>query len=178
MSGPHLHTSIATAALVVLASAPARAQAIATSFDELRPLLEPGRAVVVTDVNGRRTRGTVADVSPTSLVLLGPDGRTYGANEVDAIRTTPDSPWSGALWGAAVGAGLATGDYLVDPSEPGNAAIFAAAIGLGAAIGAGIDALVNRHGRLLYAPPRRQPRVRLAPVLSPDRRGALLSIDF
>lgn len=170
--------SIATAALVVLASAPARAQAIATSFDELRRLLEPRQTVVVTDVSGRRTRGTVADVCPTCLVLLGPDARTFGANEVDAIRTAPDPLWNGALAGAVAGAGLATWDYLVDPSEPGNAAIFAAAIGLGAAIGAGIDALVNRHGRLLYAPRRRQPRVRLAPVLSPDRQGALLSTDF
>lgn len=178
MFDPRLHTAIATAALVVLASAPARAQAIATSFDELRRLLEPGRAVVVTDGSGRRTRGTVADVSPTSLVILGPDARTFADTDVDAIRTAPDPVWNGALAGAAVGAGLATWDYLVDPSEPGNAAIFAAAIGLGAAIGAGIDALVNRHGRLLYAPARRQPRVRLTPVLSHDRQGALLSINF
>jgi hypothetical protein len=44
------------------------------------------------------------------------------------------------LVGAAIGTGLATWDYMIDPSEPENAVIFAVAVGLGTAIGAGIGA--------------------------------------
>ena len=69
-------------------------------------------------------------------------------------------------------------DYLIDPSEPGNAAIFTVAIGLGTAIGAGIDALVNKGGKVLYASPRRTRGLMLSPLLEKDRQGALVSVRF
>ena len=69
-------------------------------------------------------------------------------------------------------------DYLIDPSEPGNAVLFAVAIGLGSAVGAGIDALVNRGGMLLYTSPRQIRRWMISPVLGRDRQGALVSVRF
>ena len=98
-------------------------------------------------------------------------------DDVIEIRAI-DRLWNGALIGGAVGAGLATWDYLVDPSEPGNAAVYAVAIGLGTAIGAGIDALVNRGGRVLYAAPPQRRTTLLSLVLGSHRRGAQVSIRF
>ena len=166
-----------TLAVFLLAASPAPAQTVSNSFEELRQVLRKGQTVVVTDATGQRTKGKVADVSPSSLVVLVPDARTFTERTVSEIRIT-DPVWNGALIGAAIGTGFAMWDYLIDPSEPGNAAIFTVAIGLGSAIGAGIDALVNRGGTLVYAAPRPPRRVTISPVLGKDRQGALVSVRF
>ena len=137
-----------TLALFVLL-VPAPAQTVANSFEELRQVLKKGQTVVVTDAGGQQTKGKVAD-----------------------------SLTNGALIGAAVGTGLAMWDYLIDPSEPGNAVVFTVAIGLGAAVGAGIDALVNRGGKVLNGAPRRTRRLTISPVLGKDRQAALVSVRF
>ena len=82
------------------------------------------------------------------------------------------------LVGAAIGTGLATWDYVIDPSEPGNAVIFAVAVGLGTAIGAGIDALRASGGKVLYAPPSQTAATRVLPLLERNRQGALVRIRF
>ena len=130
----------------------------------------------MTDTNGQRTKGKVTDVSPSSLVLLLPEARVFPEPTVTEIRTT-DPLSNGALIGAAVGTGLATWDYLIDPSEPGNAVVFSIAIGLGTAIGAGIDALVSSGGTL-YASPGQTRRVTLAPISGKGRQGARLFVRF
>jgi hypothetical protein len=166
-----------SALFVILAPSPAPAQTLSNSFEELRLLLKNGQTVVVTDATGQRTKGKVADVSSSSLVVLVPDARTFTERTVSEIRAS-DPVWNGALIGAAIGTGLALWDYLIDPSEPGNAVVFTVAIGLGTAIGAGIDALVNRGGTLLYVSPRPIRRVMLSPILGKDRQGALVSVRF
>jgi hypothetical protein len=165
------------ALFVIVAPNPAPAQTASNSFEELRLLLKKGQTVVVTDATGQRTKGKVADVSPSSLVVLIPDARTFTERTVSEIRAS-DPVWNGALIGAAIGTGLAMWDYLIDPSEPGNAVVFTVAIGLGTAIGAGIDALVNRGGTLLYVSPRPIRRVTISPILGKDRQGALVSVRF
>ena len=167
-------------ALTVLAigiAGPARGQTVADSFHELRQVLKKGQTVEVVDASGQRTRGKIADVAGTSLVLLVPETRRFVEDDVIEIRAI-DRLWNGAFIGGAIGAGLATWDYLIDPSEPGNAAVYTVAIGLGTGIGAGIDALINRGGRVLYAAPpqRRTPLISL--VLGRHRRGALVSVRF
>jgi hypothetical protein len=159
---PHIWTALAVFA--ILAPNPARAQAASSSFDELRQVLKKGQTVVVTDTSGVRTKGKVADVSPSSLVVLIPEARTFAEGAVTEIRAT-DPLSNGAFLGAAIGAGFATWDYLIDPSEPGNAIIFAVGIGLGAAVGAGIDALQTR-------------RWKISPVVGKNRQGALVSVRF
>jgi hypothetical protein len=165
------------AVLAILAASPAPAQTVANSFEELQQVLKKGQTVVVTDASGQRTRGKVADVSAFSVVVFIPETRTFTEAMVTDIRAT-DSLSNGALTGAAIGTGLAMWDYLVDPSEPGNAAVFTVAIGLGTAIGACIDALVKRGGRILYASPRQTRRLTISPLLAKDRRGALVSVRF
>ena len=171
------HRWSALALFVILVPSPAPAQTVANSFDELRQVLKKGQTVVVTDASGQRTKGRVWDVSPSSVVVRSPEARTFTEGTVTEIRVT-DSLSNGALIGAAIGAGLATWDYLIDPSEPGNAVAFAMGIGMGTAIGAGIDALVNRGGKILYASPRQTRRVMISPVLGRDRQGARVSVRF
>jgi hypothetical protein len=153
-----------------------QAQTVARSFEELQPILKVGQTVVVTDDSGRQTKGRLTDLSPSALVVSTPIKRTFAEGTVAEIRFS-DSLSNGMLIGAAIGAGFATWDYLIDPSEPGNAAIFAVAIGMGTAIGAGIDAL-HKGGKVLYVSPQRMPglefsSVRAAPGFGIDLRIAL-----
>jgi len=177
MTGITWRTWTICAALLTLTPAAARAQAVASSFDELRQMLKPGQTVVVTDTAGRRTKGKLAEVSlsPPALRLLVPTGQTFDEQWVREVRST-DALTNGALIGGAIGLGLAIWDYLIDPSEPGNAAIFTVAIGAGTAIGAGIDALNGR--RLLYRAPRQTRRVALIPLASKHRQGVLVGVMF
>jgi hypothetical protein len=94
------------------------------------------------------------------------------------IATARDPLWNGALIGAGIGAGFAMWDYLIDPSEPGNGVIFATGIGLGAAIGAGIDALLNKRGKVVSAVPRQTTGVTVSPAFGEDQQGVLVSIRF
>jgi len=172
---PHMWSTLAVFA--ILAPSPALAQTVANSFEELRQVLKKGQTVVVTDASGQRTKGKVADVSPSSLVIFIPEARTFAEGTVTEIRAT-DPLSNGALIGAAIGMGLAMWDYLIDPSEPGNAAVFTVAIGLGTAVGTAIDALVNRGGKILYGSPRQTRRLMISPVLGKDRQGVLVSVRF
>jgi hypothetical protein len=171
------HMCSTLAAVVILAPCPALAQTVASSFEELRHVLKKGQTVVVTDASGRRTRGKVADVSPSSLVVLVPEARTFTDGTVTEVRVT-DPLSNGALIGAATGTGLATWDYFIDPSEPGNAVVFTVAIGLGTAVGTIIDAFVNRGGKIVYPSPRRTRRVMISPVFGKNRHGARVSVRF
>ena len=171
------HLLGAVTASIGLSASSASGQTVATTFEELERILRTGQTIEVVDAGGQRTRGKIADLAGASLVILVPATRTFTEADVVEIRAI-DRLWNGALVGAAIGAGLATWDYLIDPSEPGNAAVYAIAIGLGTAIGAGIDTLVNRGGRPLYAAPpqRRTPLISL--VLGNHRRAALVSVRF
>jgi len=171
------HLLGAVTASIGLSASSASAQTVATSFEELERILRTGQTVEVVDAGGQRTRGKIAELAGASLVVLVPATRTFTEADVVEIKAI-DRLWNGALIGGAVGAGLATWDYLVDPSEPGNAAVYAVAIGLGTAIGAGIDALVNRGGRVLYAAPPQRRTTLLSLVLGSHRCGAQVSIRF
>lgn len=162
----------------------ASAQTVARSFDELQRTLKVGQTVFVTDKSGRQTKGEVADVSASSLVILTPDTRTFVEGGVAEIRRT-DRLWKGALIGLGVGAipgavGGLSGCAQYSGHECVTGPLFGALVigGIGAAIGAGIDALVNKVGSLLYVSPQQTPGVTLSPLLGKDRRGVLLSVRF
>ena len=165
------------AVFAILAPRAASAQTVASSFEELRQVLKKGQTVVVTDASGQQVRGKVGDLSPSSLTVLIPEARTFGEGAVAEVRR-PHSWKKGALIGAGVGAGLAIWDYSIDPSEPGNAAVTAVAVGLGTAIGAGIDALVGKEGKLLYRPRQRTFSLAISPLARRDRQGVLMSLRF
>ena len=139
---------------------PARAQTVSNSFEDLRQSLKKGQTVIVTDTSGRRTKEKWR-------------ARILTEDTVREIRVIGPL-WNGMLIGAAVGTGLAMWDYLIDPSEPGNGIIFTVAIGLRTAIGAGIDALVDRGGKIVYT----SRRFTISPIVGKDRQGALVTVRF
>jgi hypothetical protein len=94
---PHMWSTLAV--FVMLAPSPAPAQTVANSFEELRQVLKKGQTVVVTDASGQRTKGKVADVSLSSLVILIPEARTFAEGTVTEIKAT-DPLSNGALIGA------------------------------------------------------------------------------
>ena len=85
------HMSSTLAVFVILAPSPAPAQTIANSFEELQTVLKKGQTVIVTDASGQRVKGKMADVSPSSLVVLIPEARTFAEGTVTEIRTAADS---------------------------------------------------------------------------------------
>jgi hypothetical protein len=108
--------------VLVLAPIDARAQLIATSFEELPGALQPGETIQVTTASGNRLKGDVLAVSPSGLELRirtpRPDGNTaavtqrrFVENDVKQIvREHRDSLWNGTMIGLAAAAlpGIAT----------------------------------------------------------------------
>jgi hypothetical protein len=148
--------------------------------------LAPGTSIVVKLKTGENRVGDFrrATADHLAIVVRPKEGgartteETLPKSQIVHVATGADPLLNGALIGAGIGTGLAMWDYLIDPSEPGNAAIFTVAIGVGAAIGAGIDALVNKRGKVLYAPRRQTAGVTVSPVLGKDQQGVLVSIRF
>jgi len=82
----------------------AGAQAIASSFDELRSQLAAGQKVTVTDTAGRQTTGTVTQVAPQSFEVATKRGgnQTFGNGKLTATWRS-DRLKNGMLIGMAGG---------------------------------------------------------------------------
>ena len=167
------------------------AQTPATSFDGLRGLLQLGNDVVVTDSNGRRTRGRVVIVTASSLDLA-VDTRRFlflrqrtqqsFADTVVTMVTRVDSRKEGAIIGFAAGfvpIMLAP----CDSRDDGGYCFFAKVTfgpmfgALGAAIGAFIDGRLNKTVYRAGAPVA-PVTITLSPLLSTKTTGASLSLRF
>jgi hypothetical protein len=169
-----------------VSSADAQTQT-ATSFEQLRILVQPGDTVSVTDRTGTRTSGKVHGLSEASLeVDLGSERRIFVESEVTTIQQRRgDSLANGALWGLAAGAAYATAGMImigVDCYGDANcAAVGAGTIGvygaIGAGIGVGIDALIKDR-RVVYRSPTANTRLNVAPLLTARSKGVLLSIGL
>lgn len=162
-----------------------RAQDVASSFEQVRELVKPGDNVVVVDLHGRSTRGTVVEITSSAIVLIA------GATRVDipeadlATIGRPDSRWTGALWGLGIGAALGVWidrglvkEYGREDIGAGESAAFIAqAAGIGAGIGFIVDALVKGQ-RLIYSSARASTGATFAPVWTRKRKGVLVSLRF
>jgi hypothetical protein len=143
---PH---DIAILTLLVLLPCRASGQVVRT-FGEIQGRLQAGEQVLVTDSAGRAVRGTIADVSVSSLqVLVNDERRTFNEANVQRVdRFVRDSLKNGMLWGVAVGAvagvlGMAaaanSGGKLEDAGPLAAVALIAFPLA-GAAVGAAVDA--------------------------------------
>ena len=181
MPDPKRPSWSALALFVILIPTPAPAQAVARSFEELRQVLKNGQTVVVTDASGQRTKGTVAGVSPSSVVVFRPDARTFAEETVTEIRG-PDTLRNGALTGLAVGAGAGVAmvaAMCADGPDCGpSIQVVGIAAGIGAAIGAGIDALLSNHGKVLYRSRQHTLSLTIAPFAGGGRQGVLARVRF
>ena len=163
----------------------------ASSFEQLQVLVEKGDQVSVTTNDGKITKGTIEVVSASSLRLVR-SGLPIEMAQTDVLEIKKKDPIAngvkmGALVGAGVGGGIGVLGALLSCSDSDCAAdsVGAAAIsmGFGAVIGAGVGALVdavsNRNPVVYRARPRiSAERIRITPLLSPNRTGVRLSLSF
>ncbi len=151
-------------------------------------LLKEGQSVEVIDDQGREIKGKVSLMSVATVRLVR-DGKTTEIpfDRITQISRPPDSLANGALIGLAGGAaygllGSTVGTSDCDYDGPcyneagyiiGATLVFGA---IGAGIGVGVDALIRRN-RVIY---RRDADVqaRLAPVVAPGVRGAVVAIRW
>ena len=162
-----------------------QAQELAGSFDQLRVLVKTGDKVRVTDSRGQDVRGSIADVSSSSLALtVGGSRRTFLEADIAAIhQRRNDSLANGAKWGFVIGAGLGVlGGITIASEYDEGGAVFIPILGLvygamGAGAGAGIDAM-HRGEQPIYAARRASTKVALRPILTAGRKGVLASLAF
>ena len=179
-----MRLSSATALLLLLAvAAPSSAQAVATSFDQLKVLVKAGDTIRVHESNGAEITGRIDSLSANVLTLVA-QGRHQELRETDVTRISTrrqDSLLNGAAWGAASGAGTAAilaAVWCEGDCDAGEVtAVTAVYAGLGAAVGVGIDALIVRR-RLIFERPARSVALTVSPTLAPGRQGVVVSVGF
>jgi hypothetical protein len=171
-------------ALALPIAAPARAQQPATSFDDLRRLVQPDDTIYVTDTNGVTVKGRVAQLSAVSLDLRGDAGPRLRFSERDVnnvVAERSDSLWNGALIGFTTGA---LSGLLIELAGRTQYEKFSGlgAAGLGAtglATGFLIDVL-NKEKSIVYlhasAPQARS--FRIVPLVSRSTAGVRLFVGF
>jgi hypothetical protein len=199
---------MALALLVVLAPIDARAQLIATSFDELPTTLQQGETIELTTATGDTLKGDVLDVSSSGLELRirtpRPAGNTPAAaqrrlleNDVRRIvREHHDSLWNGTIIGLAAAAfpgvvSIAWGLSAANEGYTTGAELAGAGIvmlGIGAGLGAAVDASIHRRTTVYLRPAARSslrwgpalpgPAVSVAPLLARTAGGVRVSLQF
>lgn len=173
--------------LCAVSAAPARADQVATTLDQLQVLIRPGDEIRVTERDGHSLQARVENITADTLTI-----RAHGAEQVlrpDDIRlirqsredTLSDGAKRGFIAGAALGvlAGLAFAGE--NPKAAGVFIPIAAATygGIGAAIGVGIDAMVKTDTVIYDASPRHAARpFSVAPVVARGRKGVEVSVGF
>jgi hypothetical protein len=178
--------SAALCALLVPVAAPA--QEVASTLDQLRVLLRPGDTVRVTDDAGQEFRATILELSSTSLALLRSGQRRDLT--VDGIQRITRSQHgdlaAGAKWGFGTGAGfgvlmtaLAISSYDGRCNGCAPYVIAAGAVygGIGAGIGVAIAA-ASTHQQLVFNKAGTPLKLTMAPLLSRERQGVLVSLRF
>jgi hypothetical protein len=178
--------SLLIGAVAFFVAAPISAQPVAGSFSELRGLVSPGDTIYVTDAKGATVKGTLVDLSDSSVIFRSwPDSsRLLGLPERDVnnIRVQRSDPWwNGPLIGLATGAIPGLLIELGGRSEyekfSGVAALGLGTIGL--FTGLLVDVL-NREKPIVYVrrPDRDSGGVNLLPLLSKSAVGIQMSVGF
>jgi hypothetical protein len=170
----------------VLVPVAASAQGIAGNLDELRSIVRPGATVTVTDDMGREFRGEILELSSASISLMADDRvQKLTEDEVQSItRARHADLGAGAKWGAAAGAGFGVGVLALSVHDrcDGQCQAYMIASGLlcgalGTGIGVAVAASITRP-QLIYAKPGAPVKVAVAPLVSRDRQGVLVSLRF
>jgi hypothetical protein len=174
-------------ALLTAIAQTATAQEVAGSFEQLQVLVKPGDTVTVRDASGVETKGTIAALSSSTLALLAADTRLeLSENDVSAIKQRrSDSLANGALIGLAIGAGASAALMIAVGAEEGEEmevgfALMAIGIygAIGTGIGVGIDALIKKEHVIFRRQPTTELQVGIAPWLTTQRKGVLVTLRF
>lgn len=181
--------ALAPAALLLLCPTLAAGQAPAPTFDDLARALTPGQRVFVTDVDGRKAKGRVSEVTPSGLTVRVFEGfveqpRRFARDAVRTVRRT-DSVLNGVLIGVA--AGFAANEVWVreqcgPPGSDAECTAIARVIGWvtivpgSGAIGALMDKLIGET--VLYQRPTSKATIHLTPDVGPKRQALHVSVTF
>jgi hypothetical protein len=160
----------------------------ASSFEQLQVLVQKGDRVSVTTGDGKVTKGSIDEVSSSSLRLLR-NRVPIEMAQIDVLEIKKKDPIAngvkmGALIGAGIGGGLGVLAALASCGEAdcavaGVALSVGFSAGIGAGVGALVDAISNRNPVVYRARSRTStPRIRLTPLLSANRKGVRLSLSF
>jgi hypothetical protein len=171
--------------IAVIMSGGCAAKQPARSFLDLRERLHSGSTVYVTDTTGTETKGTIVDVSASSLILdVNGFDRRMDQGSVRDVQRHGDSLWNGMLIGVAVGASAM---LMADPRyercandtqklcanpQMGQRVL---AVGIMGAVGAGIDALISGRHYLYLAPGQRPSEARAPAVSVPLSRSTAIA---
>jgi outer membrane lipoprotein SlyB len=142
-----------------------------------------GDVVYVTDTTGATIKGTLAAVTDEAVQVYVRRGvRSVAAADVRRIQwQQPDSPITGALIGAAIGAIPGIYWLAVDPNEcTGMCPEEYALIAIGAVVGAVIDHAIKRKVTVYAAGPSsgRAKSVMIGPLVMRDRKGVQVAVKF
>jgi hypothetical protein len=177
---------LAVLLVTMLPAAPAGAQQVATSFEELRRLVTPGETIYVTDARGAVSKGGLAGLSAGSLQLkVDRDGGappvSLSESDVNNIAVRRSDPlWNGML------IGFASGALPVALIGAGASASAGEVVGVTAGYGAMglltgllIDFL-NKENVTIYVhrPRTESSRIRLSPIAGKSAVGVCLSARF
>ncbi len=193
---PASHVAAVTIALLLCASS-GWAQVPASSFEELRGLVDDGDEVIVVRADGLHMQGKLVTLTPSAVNLVVDERRflvfsrevPQELSEAEVTTVTRiDSRSEGGYIGFAIGFGLAASGCLADDAdaEPfsGTPTITCATqilLGgpifgsLGALIGRFIDGTIN--AAVYQAETPRKP-VSITPMVVPKGAGALVSVRF
>jgi hypothetical protein len=178
-------TSLITAGLlailVVVSAGSAQAQGRPTSLAQLGAagLVKVGDTVFVTGVDGRRLKGTIADLSSDLLSIDSSRARHRFSDETIRRIERRDSLFNGSLIGLAIGFAALQG---VVRSCSGDECVLAgvvvgvAALVGGPAIGAAVDASTRKTVYVGSRPA--SSRLHLAPLLSRRQQGIGVQVTF
>ena len=161
----------------------------ATSFEQLRVLVGPGAKVTVTDAGDTQLSGRIVELSSSSLsIIANGTRRDFGEGDIASIRQRRGDPLgNGALWGAAISAGLVVltlsvtaADCDCDVSAGAWLWLVAGNAAFGAGLGVGIDALIRRDHVIYRQSPRPaiSRRLTITPALGRRSAGVSLSMGF
>lgn len=154
----------------------------AGSFGDMPRKVKAGQIVIVIDASGRETRGKVAEVSDSSLVILSRDqSKQWTVREAFEPAGVREVKRTGPIWdGALIGFGFGVVPALFAEDCTGCVSRGELALlfgGIGAGIGLGIDAAFGPK-RVYVAPGARKARMTVAPIINGDRKGAVMAFRF
>ena len=152
------------------AQAPVQQPTTASSLADVSALVPVGGIVEITDNTGGTTRGSLVAATDHAIqVDLRGAMRSVAAADIRRIQwQRPDSPLTGVLVGAAIGAAPGIYWLIADPNEcTGMCPEDYASIALGAVIGGIIDHLIHKKVTV-YA----------RPSLLRSRKGAQIVMEF
>ena len=172
--------------VTMLPVAPAGAQQVATSFEELRRLVTPGETIYVTDARGAINKGRLAGLSAGSLQLqidrdaVAPPVSLSESDVNNIVVHRSDPLWNGMLIGFVSGAVPVALIGAAAPASAGEVAVVTAGYGaIGLLTGLLIDFLNKENVTVfVHRPHTESSRIRLSPIAGKSAVGVRLSARF